>query len=279
MIVNNINLKILKMNNIIIILVLAISIASCKAQIIAVEDYKAYTQELEEGAYIKDINNVLDKFVGTWKGTYNNKNYEFIITKNTENFKYRPSIREDLLLMRYKITESSGSVIEDTLSLPNDSSFVMQNGYVAQTGSYVFSYIGREVACGQNGSTFMKILNNTNNLKAKLFLSLSAFINNPIDINALYSECVTRYFLYFEYVGSLSSEINIFLYNGFFTFIRLLFRSRLLSSFKLNDSKSIKSVSAIPNLWRPRDGKSFEISRPAGDALSVKMRFVKTCGI
>ena len=180
MTVNNINLKIKNMKNIIILISLFITIISCKAQIIAVEDYKQYNQDLEDGAYIKDINNILPKFIGTWKGVDNNKNHEYRIIKETIDYL---GIKEDMLLLRYKITNNSnGSIVENTLSLPNNDAYVMQNGYVAETGSYVFSYIGREVACGQNGWVFMRILNNTNNLKAKLFLQVEGEI---------YPECTT----------------------------------------------------------------------------------------
>ena len=159
---------------------------SCKAQhIIPVEDGHKYVATEDgfmgnkEYVYVKDINNILNKFLGTWKGIHNAKNYEFKITKTTTD---DGELKEDMLLMRYKITSNNGSVIENTLSLPNDSPFVMQNGYVAKSGSYVFSYIGKNVACGQNGWVFMGVLNNSNNKKAKLFLSVKG---------ETYPECTT----------------------------------------------------------------------------------------
>jgi hypothetical protein len=158
-----------------LISILMFTSISCKSQIIAVENFNTYKKngnEITEGTYIKDVNNILNKFIGTWSGNHNNINYEFKIIKNTKNFKTRPSIKKDELILRYKITNTNGNVIENTLSLPNDSPFVMKSGYVAKTGSYVFSYIGKDVACGQNGWVFMGILNNSNNKKAKLFLQV-----------------------------------------------------------------------------------------------------------
>ena len=50
----------------------------------------------ENITYFKDINHVLDKYIGTWKGTQDNKNYEFKITKITN----KPGrITEDRLLI------------------------------------------------------------------------------------------------------------------------------------------------------------------------------------
>jgi hypothetical protein len=165
---------------------LSISIISCKAQhIIPIEE--AHKFKGTEGGllgennyvYVKDVNNVLGKFIGTWKGTYNAKNYEFnvlkIITDNGE-------VKKDKLLMRYKITDSKGTVIDNTLALPNDSPYVMKNGYIAKSGSYVFSYMGKEASCGQSGWVFMRILNNSNNQNAKLFLQVGGEI---------YPECTT----------------------------------------------------------------------------------------
>lgn len=161
----------MKLKNTLLAITLTLTAISCKAQIIAVENYHNYNKELDDGAYIKDINNVLNKFVGTWKGTYNNKNYEFRIVKNTKNFKTRPSIKKDEVLMCYKITDNNGTIIENTLTLTNDSPFVMKNGYIDRDGGYVFSYIGRDVACGQNGWVFTQVYGN-NNKKLQLFLQV-----------------------------------------------------------------------------------------------------------
>lgn len=162
-------------HKIILIAVFLFSMGSCKAQhIILVED--AYKYKGTEGGllgdhdyvYIKDVNNVLTKFVGTWKGTYQSKNFEFRIVKNTRD---NGEVKKDALFMRYKITDSNGNVIEDVLSLPNDDPYVMQNGYVERSGGYVFSYIGRDMACGQNGWVFASLYG-ANNDKMQLFLAV-----------------------------------------------------------------------------------------------------------
>lgn len=162
----------------ILIAIFTLTLISCKAQIIAVEDYNDYPNDIPDGAYIKDINNVLPKFVGAWKGSFNDKNYEFEITKETISYL---GIKEDQLLMRYKITDNLGNEIENTLSLPNDDGYVMQNGYINKNGGYVFSYIGREVACGQNGVVYIGLYKTNSN---KMFLRLSPN-------GEMYPECIT----------------------------------------------------------------------------------------
>jgi len=61
------------MKKILIITLIVVSI-NCKAQtiqgIIPVENFFNYQNKIPDGTYIKDINNVLDKFTGKWLGSY-----------------------------------------------------------------------------------------------------------------------------------------------------------------------------------------------------------------
>lgn len=166
-----------------IILVFTLLSLSCKAQhIIPVEKAVEYRNTNEglmgdkDYVYVKDINNLLVKFVGTWKGIYESKNYEFKVVKVTED---DGELREDMLLMRYKITDASGNTIENTLNLPNDNMYVIRGSYLAKTGSYVLDYMGKKGECGQNGTIFMS----ANGNKMDLFLSVSGEI---------YPECTNQ---------------------------------------------------------------------------------------
>ena len=141
---------------------------SCKAQILPVENKINYINS-ENGIprniiYIKDVNNVLDKYIGTWKGIYNNRNYEFSIVKITN----KPGrITEDRLMMRYVISESNGTIIEDTRALPDTSPYVIEGDYI--DGSfYELYYGGKESLCGQKGSIIIDIQPNSNNNTMRL---------------------------------------------------------------------------------------------------------------
>ncbi len=152
------------MKKILILGFIILSNLSCKSQtIMPLEEVKNYINS-ENGipkniTYIKDVNNVLDKYVGTWKGTYNNRNYEFRILKITN----KPGrITEDRLMMRYVISDSNGTIIEDTRALPDTSSYVIKGDYL--DGSfYELYYIGKESLCGQIGSIIIDIQPNSNN--------------------------------------------------------------------------------------------------------------------
>lgn len=157
------------------ILLLALFIAinsSCKAQILPIEkliDYINQGQGAPEGTtYIKDVNNLRDKYIGVWKGTNNGKNYQLIISKYTSNFN---NIYEDGLIMRYLITDLNGSVIEDTRALQENSPYVIKSGYL-RNRTYIMSYEGREGKCGQLGELFISTHRATNDKKMSLFLAL-----------------------------------------------------------------------------------------------------------
>lgn len=117
---------------------------------------------------IKDINGLLNKFIGIWKGSYNNKNYEFRIVKHIRQSTTR-NLSEDELLIRYKIVEANGTVLENTLDLDNDSPYVIHGSYYEENGTYVLYYQGKEHKCGQNGNLFISV-DGTNTSKIRLGL-------------------------------------------------------------------------------------------------------------
>ncbi len=157
---------------ILIILPLLISMYCCSAQqIIPLEDFLNYRDneiEVPDGTYFKDVNGLLNKFVGTWKGSLNNKNYEFRVEKH-----YREAevthLKYDKLRIRYKIFSGSGVLIEDTTNLPEDSIYILMGLYISKLGGYVLFYQGKETLCGQKGNVFISVYG-SNNEKMQLYL-------------------------------------------------------------------------------------------------------------
>lgn len=156
---------------IIIIITLMFITFSCKAQqIISLEnliEYRDSQQDIADGTYLKDINGLLNKYLGTWKGTYNSKNYTFVITKIKKDVL---GVFIDELLVRYLITTTSGSIVEDTRNLPDSSPLVIEGDYISKSkGYYVLNYFGKNTTCGQSGAVF--ISTTKDNKQMKLFLS------------------------------------------------------------------------------------------------------------
>ncbi len=136
---------------------------SCKAQVLfdnsemPVEQVASYFEN-ENGlpdhiTYVKDINNVLNKYVGTWNGSYGNKSYEFRIVKYTTPLV--DGFKEDILLMRYKIVNGA-NVIENTLNIQNEQALIIRGNFL-DGNTYNLIYSGRESLCGQHGDIYISI--------------------------------------------------------------------------------------------------------------------------
>jgi hypothetical protein len=159
------------MKKLLILGLIIFSNLSCKAQDTKPLETKMDYYSPETGipkniSYFKDINHLLDKYIGTWKGTLGTKNYVFTITKYTDVY---DGLKEDKLLIRYLITSTNGSVIEDTRST-TDSNCPIKGDFF-QKSSYALNYYGKQIECGQTGVVFIGMVKNSNNTQMKLFLS------------------------------------------------------------------------------------------------------------
>ncbi|MCV9934691.1 hypothetical protein OIU80_20615 [Flavobacterium sp. LS1R47] len=160
------------MKKIIIIAILIVCNLSCKAQsTVPIEKLAEYLR-VEGGipesvTYLKDVNGIRDKYVGTWRGNYNGKNYELVFSKVTTK---TSRTTQDGLIMRYLITDTSGAVLEDTRTEPDDSPYTAESSYFDKT-YFVLTYEGRQTQCGQGGQLFVLSTKNTNNTAIELFLT------------------------------------------------------------------------------------------------------------
>lgn len=101
------------MKNIIILLILILTI-SCKAQTVGLDTkYK----DVSSGAYFKDLNNEMDKYVGTWQFTNGTDVLTIVLQKKLHVFD--GEYYEDLLVGEYSYT-SNGIEIVNTLPFLND---------------------------------------------------------------------------------------------------------------------------------------------------------------
>jgi len=137
-------------------------------KIVPLENKYGYNMiDRNEEIYFKDSNNILERFVGTWKGTYLDKQYEFRIEKNTTSYK---TMKYDRLLVRYIITNLNGGIIENTTSLPDLNTYVMKGNYYINNG-YQLSYIANGGNCSQRGVITLYV-DDTNLQKMDAILSI-----------------------------------------------------------------------------------------------------------
>ncbi|QSB25856.1 DUF6705 family protein [Flavobacterium sp. CLA17] len=158
------------MKKIIIIGITIACISACKAQsVVPIEKKIDYINAgigiPESVTYFKDVNGIRDKYVGTWRGTYEGKNYELIFSKITD----KPSrITQDRLVMRYLIKDANGRILEDTRAETDKSGYVLKSYYYDKT-FFVLSYGGRQFDCGQRGELYVMLTKNYDSVM-ELFL-------------------------------------------------------------------------------------------------------------
>ncbi|MFM9826128.1 hypothetical protein [Flavobacterium sp.] len=107
-----------------------------------------------KNSYLKDVNKVLEKFVGTWKGNLDNKTYTFFINNEIDEFR---GYKKDRLLMRYEIAYNfpPHTTIIDTRGLPDDHRKVIHGFlYYSARDSYSFDY-DNNTRCGQSGIVYI----------------------------------------------------------------------------------------------------------------------------
>lgn len=158
-----VQIKTKKMKNIVLILSVFLSF-SCKAQsTISLEQAYQYSKTSDgiptTVTYVKDINNKLDQFVGTWKGSYNGKNYEFQFIKKI-NFGEH-SIKWDEIVGRFIIKDNTGTVQYNSISEVDDSKTRFR-GIKLQNRAYIMSFVGN-YDCLESGNVFIETRKNNPN--------------------------------------------------------------------------------------------------------------------
>ena len=107
--------------------------------------------------YFKDVNNLLDPYLGTWEGDYNGKTLKLEITKFKDNYL---AISVDALHIKYEITEGN-EVLSTTFNLPNSSEKQIKGSFFNSDMSfYIAYYIGFLEDCNQKGRVIIELLEN-----------------------------------------------------------------------------------------------------------------------
>lgn len=139
---------------------------NCKAQMVLPieEDYSHYKNQIEvpDGTYFKDLNGVFDKYLGVWHGSKDLLNYELSISKITDTFL---NVTTDRLIIKYKVIDSPGNVLINTMNNQDDDLLVIRGNYLLENGeTYTLDYNGVEMNCGQSGIIFITVVDNGNKL-------------------------------------------------------------------------------------------------------------------
>lgn len=138
---------------------------SCIGQTISLETMAQCSNQPSTcpvATYIKDVNNLLDKYVGTWKGTLNGKNYELNFVKR-ENFGFSENLKRDRLIGRVKITNSSGVIEYDNFIKQDNETDFFGDNFQKDLKVYLMRFAGSKIGCIDYGYTYMWIKPETPN--------------------------------------------------------------------------------------------------------------------
>lgn len=157
------------MKNILIIILGLLFSIKTNAQVTVVLPLDAY--EYPNGAYLKDLNESLLPYVGTWKGVLNNHEYTFVFQKFTQHLTTLPNGNyhyEDEIKAKFKVVDLlEEDVIYDNLSATNYDDFLIY-GLFPSTSHGIFQFIFRDTDLNCNNTlsfTLMNIIGQTNKLK------------------------------------------------------------------------------------------------------------------
>ena len=149
------------MKNILLIPFIFVTLA-CKSQ--QVYPLNTDFDEVPQNSYLKDLNNELDAYTGTYKANFQDREITLYISKETMRFFKALNVYKDALSIRYIVKNSMGNFLQDTQSMtfqPNQFKYTIysQGTYPNQNIAW-FNYGGTNCGVGW-GSIRLKKLNST----------------------------------------------------------------------------------------------------------------------
>jgi len=148
-----------------LLIFLVINFCSCKAQ--QVYPLNTYPDDVQPGSYLKDLNNELDFYVGTWKANFQDKTITLSVTKQL----HKPfemlgkNYFQDQLIVRYEIKSTNGTLLESSLNRAftdqNDIKLLIESSGVEASGEILnLLFAGGNCSVGI-GDIVLKKINNT----------------------------------------------------------------------------------------------------------------------
>ena len=173
------------MRNIIFILSLFLLSLTANAQTIVPLDKAKDYMPLPRTVYVKDVNSVLDKYVGFWEGEYKNKTYQLDI----EKIESLPSIAFetmtfDALLIRFKIKDNSTGVeLYNTLNMSINDNIIKSSPNLKEMNENRYACVYHspnrsQSRCGDFGDMFIDFINP---LKLEVYVERGFYVNYIYD--------------------------------------------------------------------------------------------------
>ncbi|MBS3737740.1 MAG: hypothetical protein KGY51_01935 [Psychroflexus sp.] len=135
------------------------------ASIKPLESYYLYPNNdnfnIQDGFYFKDVNYLLEPYVGTWVGNYDNKTLHLEISIQYDIKSPARDVSFDKLLIKYKITNSNGQDLINTLNMFDSYRYHINGKYFSDSPlKYYANYTGYEHECNQTGTAVLELQDN-----------------------------------------------------------------------------------------------------------------------
>ncbi|MGG5207456.1 DUF6705 family protein [Chryseobacterium sp. MIQD13] len=120
--------------------------------------------DVPNDAYIKDVNNELIPYEGIWKGTWDNKTFFLSLNrvKKYMNHKENNPYYKDILAGRFKVLDSSGNILYDNTSLPDQDTKIEGARFLSiPYKRYSLFYIDSDI-CNISGNILINFINTSN---------------------------------------------------------------------------------------------------------------------
>lgn len=138
---------------------------SCKAQIVPLNNIDS-----PNGAYEKDLDNVLPFFEGTWKGTIDNKELTLQFTKFTYHLTPFFNVYADKLMIKFKVLDlGTNQVLYDDLSISAFEDYKISL-LTYRLNEFYFSYMDNNNCYNTTEFTLVKNNTNPNQIEYKDFI-------------------------------------------------------------------------------------------------------------
>ena len=120
---------------------------------------RTYTDIPEDQCYyLKDTNNELQAFVGTWKGVWNGKTIFISFKKVANKYKEGLNFNTDIIIGKFKTVDSNGNILFNNLQIADDDAKMEGLGFINMTDKYIVTYYDEDV-CDMSGTIYLTFAN------------------------------------------------------------------------------------------------------------------------
>ncbi|QQQ30012.1 DUF6705 family protein [Chryseobacterium indoltheticum] len=133
--------------------------AGCSPQnIIPLRTYTEIPQD--QCYYMKDTNNELQDYTGTWMGTWNNKTFYVTFKKLTNKYDDHFKYNKDLLIGKFKTLSSNGNILFDNTAIMDNDAKITGGKFIKDENNYSLGYFDKDL-CNNRGFITIAFTNST----------------------------------------------------------------------------------------------------------------------